>query len=106
MLKETKKSLLHLAFPRVSEACGTDNVQADHCLQQILIRMQTVLSRRSFGEEFLYLCNITILPYKRIFGAIAPASIQVQANKEVGTYQGKLMGWAMAKSNCFYISTL
>jgi ComF family protein len=111
LFKEIKNSLLHLAFPHVCEGCGTDNLQAEHLL---CLRCLSSLPTTNFH---LHPDN----PIERIFWGRIPVSsataqyyftkesmmqhlmhqFKYKGNKEVGTYLGKLMGWAMAESTRF-----
>lgn len=111
LLKEITDSLLHLAFPHVCEGCGTDNLQADHLL---CLRCLSELPNSNFH---LHANN----PIEKIFWERIPITsataqyyfpkesmmqhlmhqFKYKGNKEIGTYVGKLIGWAMIESNRF-----
>jgi ComF family protein len=111
LLRELKDSLLHLAFPHVCEGCGTDNLQPEHLL---CIRCLSTLPETNFH---LHPNN----PIEKIFWGRIPIScataqyyftkesmmqhlmhqFKYKANKDVGIYLGKLMGWALINSNRF-----
>lgn len=111
LLKEITDSLLHLAFPHVCEGCGTDNLQADHLL---CLRCLSELPNTNFH---LHANN----PIEKIFWGRIPITsataqyyftkesmmqhlmhqFKYKGNKEIGTYLGKLVGWAMMESNRF-----
>jgi len=111
LLKEIKEALLHLAFPHVCEGCGTDNLQAEHLL---CLRCLSSLPSTNFH---MHANN----PIEKIFWGRIPVTsatsqyyftkesmmqhlmhqFKYKGNKEVGTYLGKLMGWALVESNRF-----
>lgn len=111
LLKEIKNSLLHLAFPHVCEACGTDNLQSDHLL---CLRCLSSLPETNFH---LHSSN----PVEKIFWGRIPVThataqyyftkesliqqlmhqFKYKSNKDVGIYLGKLMGYALLESNRF-----
>jgi hypothetical protein len=102
LLKEIKESLLHLVFPHECKCRATDNLQAGNLpVTDFYYACEQFDRKDLWGKNSCLLCKITMLLYKRIFDALPHALIQVQANKELGIYLGKLVGWAMAKSNCF-----
>jgi ComF family protein len=111
LLKEIKDALLHLVFPHVCEGCGTDNLQAEHLL---CLRCLSSLPSTNFH---MHASN----PIEKIFWGRIPVTsatsqyyftkesmmqhlmhqFKYKGNKEVGTYLGKLMGWALVESNRF-----
>ncbi|MBO9681685.1 MAG: ComF family protein [Flavisolibacter sp.] len=111
LLKEIKDALLHLAFPHVCEGCGSDNLQAEHLL---CLRCLSSLPSTNFH---MHANN----PIEKIFWGRIPVTsatsqyyftkesmmqhlmhqFKYKGNKEVGSYLGKLMGWALVESNRF-----
>ena len=111
LLKEIKESLLHLAFPHVCEGCGSDNLEMGNllCLK--------CLSSLPATEFHLHANN----PIEKIFWGRLPLThataqyyftkeslmqhimhqLKYRSNKELGLYLGKLMGYALIKSNRF-----
>jgi ComF family protein len=111
LLKEIKDDLHHLSYPHVCEGCGTDNLQAEHLL---CLRCLSSLPSTNFH---MHASN----PIEKIFWGRIPVTsatsqyyftkesmmqhlmhqFKYKNNKEVGTYLGKLMGWALVESNRF-----
>lgn len=111
LLKEIKESLLHLAFPHVCEACGTDNLQADHllCLHCLSLLPQTNFHLHSGNpvEKIFWgripVTNATAQYYftKESLMQHLIHQFKYKGNKDVGIYLGKLVGHALQESNRF-----
>jgi ComF family protein len=111
LLKEIKDSLLHLAFPHVCEGCGTDNLQPEHLL---CLRCSSSLPSTNFHLhpnnpiEKIFLGRIEVSQAMAQYYFTKESLMQhlmhqfkYKANKDIGVYLGKLMGWAIAESNRF-----
>jgi ComF family protein len=111
LFKEIKDSLLHLAFPHVCEGCGTDNLQAEHLL---CLRCLSSLPSTNFHMhpnnpiEKIFWGRIPVTSASSQYYFTKESMMQrlmhqfkYKGNKEVGTYLGKLMGWALQESNRF-----
>ena len=111
LLKEIKESLLHLAFPHVCEACGTDNLQDDHllCLHCLSSLPETNFHLHSGNlvEKIFWgrmpVVNATAQYYftKESLMQHLMHQFKYKSNKDVGIYLGKLMGHALQASNRF-----
>ena len=111
LFRDIKESVLHLLFPHVCEACGTDVLQDDHFL---CLKCYASLPKTEFH---LYPNN----PIEKIFWGRLPITsataqyyftkesvmqhlmhqLKYRGNKELGIYLGRLMGHALANSNRF-----
>lgn len=111
LLKEIKESLLHLAFPHVCEACGTDNLQADHllCLQCLSSLPETNFHLHSGNPvEKIFWGRMPVASATAQYYFTKESLIQhlmhqfkYKGNKDVGIYLGKLMGHALLAANRF-----
>lgn len=111
LLKEIKESFLHLAFPHVCEACGTDNLQADHllCLHCLSSLPETNfhLHPGNAVEKIFWgrmpVANATAQYYftKESLIQHLMHQFKYKNNKDVGIYLGKLMGHALQQSSRF-----
>lgn len=111
LLKEIKDSLLHLAFPHVCEGCGTDNLQSEHllclrCLSSLPSTNFHMHSNNPIEKIFWGRISVSFATSQYYFTKESMMQhlmhqFKYKGNKDIGTYLGNLMGWALAESNRF-----
>lgn len=117
LLKEIKDSLLHLVFPHVCEGCGSDVLETHN---ELCLKCLSSLPETNFHlhpnnpiEKMLWgrlpLAHGTAQYYFTTESLMQHLihQLKYKGNKQLGVYLGKLMGHALAASNCFsYVDAL
>ncbi|HEY6956452.1 MAG TPA: phosphoribosyltransferase family protein [Flavisolibacter sp.] len=111
LLKQIRESLLHFAYPHVCEGCGTDNLQGDHllCLHCLSSLPGTNFSPHADNlVEKMFWGRMAVESATSVYYFTKESMMQhlvhqfkYKRNKEIGSYLGELMGWALLESKRF-----